>query len=209
MVQEKNIIVLTQTQYCIIGNPIDKKTGLPQYGKQEIRRGEAKFFLQPKEVIIDGIIKNILVINEEEALLVRAKVPYFDKRTKQDYKSGQKWLIKGPIDFIPENEIEVIEKRRAQPLAENEGLYVRDLWDGQVKLVKGPQTYMLKEYEELWDKELPAEVEKLLQLNQSGIDYIPAQDDGKGGLTYQYKQMPNRVKKFLAVTFKAPHNSAV
>jgi hypothetical protein len=59
-------------------------------------------------------------------------------------------------------------------LAENEGLYVRDLWNGQVKLVKGPQTYLLKEYEELWEKELQPEVERLLQLNQSGIDYIPA-----------------------------------
>lgn len=80
--------MLTQNQYCLIRNPIDKKTGLPQFGRQEIRRGEAKFFLQPKEEIQDGVIKNIIVINEEEALLVRAKVPYFDKRTKKDYKSG-------------------------------------------------------------------------------------------------------------------------
>lgn len=68
---------------------------------------------------------------------------------------------------------------------------------------------MLKEYEELWQKDLQAEVEKLLQLNQSGIDYIPAQDDGKGGVMYQYKQVSARTKKYLAVTFKAPHNSAV
>lgn len=87
LIEVKNIMVLTQNQYCIIRNPIDKKTGLPQYGKDEIRRGEAKFFLQPKEAIKDGV-KNIIVVNEEEALLVRAKVPYFDKRTKQDYKSG-------------------------------------------------------------------------------------------------------------------------
>lgn len=105
--------------------------------------------------------------------------------------------------------MDVIEKRKAQPLAENEGLYVRDLWNGQVKLVKGPQTYMLKEFEELWDKDLQPEVEKLLALNQSGFDYIPAQDDGKGGVMYQYKNVSARTKKFLAVTFKAPHNSAV
>jgi major vault protein len=110
LVQEKKIIVLTQNQFCIIKNPICKKTGMPLFGRSEIRRGEAKFFLQPKEELYEGI-KNIMVINEEEALLVRAMVPYFDKRTKKDYKPGQKWLIKGPIDFIPENEIEVIEKR--------------------------------------------------------------------------------------------------
>ena len=55
--------------------------------------------------------------------------------------------------------------RKAQPLAENEGLYVRDLWNGEVKLVKGPQTYMLKEHEELWNKVVSAEVESLLALN--------------------------------------------
>ena len=76
--------------------------------------------------MVDGI-KNILVINEDEALLVRARKPYSDKRTKKNYHAGQKWLIRGPSDFIPENEIEIIEKRKAQPLAENEGLYVRDL----------------------------------------------------------------------------------
>lgn len=68
--------------------------------------------MQPGEELFEGI-KNIVVIHEEEALLVRAIVPYFDKRTKKDYKAGQKWLIKGPIDFIPENEVEVIEKRQA------------------------------------------------------------------------------------------------
>jgi major vault protein len=47
-------------------------------------------------------------------------------------------MVKGPLDFIPDNEVEVVEKRKAQPLAENEGLYVRDLWSGEVKLVRGP-----------------------------------------------------------------------
>lgn len=39
LVQEKRIIVLTMNQYCIIRNPIgkDKK---PQYGVQELRKGE-------------------------------------------------------------------------------------------------------------------------------------------------------------------------
>jgi len=48
------------------------------------------------------------------------------------------------------------------------------LWSGQVKLVKGPQTYLLNEYEELWNKDLAPEVEQLLALNSAGIDYIPS-----------------------------------
>jgi hypothetical protein len=81
LIEENKIIVLSRNQYCIIHNPVDKK-GKPQYGLQDIRKGEAKFFLQPGERMIDGI-RNIMVIHEEEALLLRAKVPYFDKRTNK------------------------------------------------------------------------------------------------------------------------------
>lgn len=66
-------------------------------------------------------------------------------------------------------------------------MYVRDLWNGEVKLVKGPQTYLLKEREELWSKNLSVDVEKLVGLNSSGVDYIPATVDGKGEIEYVYK----------------------
>jgi len=69
---------------------------------------------------------------------LKAKHKYVDARTKTEYPAGSRWMLKGPVDFIPDNEIIVIEKRKAQPLAENEGLYVRDLETGEVKLVKGP-----------------------------------------------------------------------
>jgi len=42
-------------------------------------------------------------------------------------------------------------RRRAIPLDENEGIYVRDIKTGRVRAVTG-QTYMLKENEELWSK---------------------------------------------------------
>lgn len=48
LVQEKKIIVLTLNQYCTIRNPVGKD-GKLEFGKQQIRRGEAKFFLQPGE----------------------------------------------------------------------------------------------------------------------------------------------------------------
>lgn len=52
-------------------------------------------------------------------------------------------MIKGPLDFIPPIEIQIVEKRKAIPLAENEGIYIRDKKSGEVKLVKGPVTYLL------------------------------------------------------------------
>jgi len=72
-------------------------------------------------------------------------------------------------------------------------------------LVKGPATYLLKEQEELWNKLLPIEIENLL----SGVGYIPTQMNEKGQLEYVYKQSVQRPKKYLAVTYKAPHNSAI
>lgn len=44
----------------------------------------------------------------------------------------------------------------------------------------GSQSYLLKEYEQLWEKELPPEIETLLGLNAAGIDYIPATTDPSG-----------------------------
>jgi major vault protein len=88
LVAEKRIIVLTQNQFCIVRNPITKESkGKPEFGKQQVRRGDVRFFLQPGEELYDGI-KNIMVIQEDEALLVRATVPYFDKRTNKAYKAG-------------------------------------------------------------------------------------------------------------------------
>jgi hypothetical protein len=68
---------------------------------------------------------------------------------------------------------------------------------------------LLKEHEELWNKEMLPEIEQLVGLNSSGIDYIPASVGAKGDVEYVYKQVPERKKKYLAVTFKSPHNSAV
>ena len=199
--------MLVQNQYCIIRDPVDAE-GKPQYGKQELRRGEAKFFIQPGEELFEGI-KNIMVVHEDEALLLKAKVDFKDPRSGLKYKAGQTWMLKGPIDYIPESEVQLIEKRQAQPLAENEGLYVRDLRTGEVKLVKGPQTYLLGEHEELWEKILEADVEKLVALNSSGIDYIPASVSASGEYTYNLKDVPQRKNKSVAVCYKAPHNSAI
>jgi major vault protein len=148
-----------------------------------LKRGEDKFFVQPGEVIYDGI-KSVMVVHEDQAILLKAIKQYYDKRTETKYLPGQTWMIQGPLDFIPDKEVEVVEKRQAVPLAENEGLYIRNLKNGEVKLVKGPQTYLLNENEQLWEKILTPQVEELLAQNNSGSDYVPAQQDANGKITY-------------------------
>lgn len=47
-------------------------------------------------------------------------------------KPGDRWLIHGPLEYVPPAEVEVLELRRTIPLAENEGIYVRDIKTGKV-----------------------------------------------------------------------------
>jgi major vault protein len=101
-----------------------------------------------------------------------------------------------------------LERRKAIPLDENEGIYVKDIQTGEVKAVSG-QSYMLGANEVLWNKYFPEEIERLLANSRSGIPYIPPKIDEKGNLSYafapdtNYKRDPTRI-----VTYKAAHNAA-
>ncbi len=41
--------------------------------------------------------------------------------------------IQGPLEYIPPVEVEVVTRRQAIPLHENEGIYVRNIKTGQVR----------------------------------------------------------------------------
>ena len=66
-------------------------------------------------------------------------------------EAGEMWLIKGPREYIPPCEVEMLEIRKAIPLDENEGIYVRNNETGEVFSWKG-STYVLKSSESLWEK---------------------------------------------------------
>ena len=42
-------------------------------------------------------------------------------------------MIRGPVEYVPPVELEVLMKRQAIPLDENEGIYVRDIKTGKVR----------------------------------------------------------------------------
>ncbi len=116
-------------------------------------------------------------------------------------------MIRGPIDLPPAIEYEIVEDRKAIPLSENEGIYVRDLHTGEVSLIRGPCTFLLGEHQSFWEKIMDPEVEKLLRT--SGQGYVPSQLDAKGNLVYNAGQVAIKRDYTRAVTFKAPHNAAV
>lgn len=48
------------------------RDGKPVSGRKELRRGERMFFLQPGEELEGNRVKNVVVLVEDEALLLRA-----------------------------------------------------------------------------------------------------------------------------------------
>jgi len=170
--------VLSNRQFCVVVDPVGKD-GKQNFGRREIRKGECNFFLQPGERLEAGI-QNVFVLGEEQALLLRAREEYKDK--DEVHSPGDRWMIYGPCEYVPPTEIEIVERRSRIPLDENEGIYVRDIKKGSVTSIVG-KSYMLAPNEELWEKDLPDVVEKLL-----GVQ--------------------NRVKSSV-VTYRVPHNSCV
>ena len=54
-----------------------------------------------------------------------------------DRLPGDRWMIRGPLEYVPPVEVEVVTKRKAIPLDENEGIYVRDIKTGRVRSHRG------------------------------------------------------------------------
>lgn len=192
------LIVLTRKQYCVVLNAWDD-AGRQQMGRKELRRGEMSFFLKPGEELESGKVNDVLVLNDDEALLLKANEPFEDdqgvKRTP-----GDRWNIVGPCEYVPPIEVHVLKQYRSIPLDENEGIYVRNIKTGRVEMVVG-QTYLLKPDEELWEKPLPEVVERLL-LQPSGTILRNLESDGPSGRA-------TKRDKTRVVTFRAPHNTAV
>ena len=175
-----DLTVLRSTQYCVITNPYDIKTGKNRYGAKELRKGNCCFFLQPGE-LFDGGIKDIYILQEDQALLLYAN------EAIDDHKPGDRWMLKGPGRYIPPVQVQVLEIRKVIALDKNEGIYVKDIREGRVRTVIG-ESYMLKAHEELFDMELPELVEQIL-----------AKDRNEQGKRIKYKVITNRV----------PYNAAV
>ena len=108
-------------------------------------------------------------------------------------------------EYIPSAQVEVVTRRKAIPLDENEGIYVRHIKTGRVRAVIG-ETYMLTQDEELWQKELPKQVEDLLTRDALAERNIPTQNQTTDKT--QSRSSTKRDKSKL-VTYRVPHNACV
>ena len=122
--------------------------------------------MQPGEELENGI-QDVFVLGDDEGLVLRALEKHIDNSVDPSIgrQPGDKWMLKGPIEYVPPVEIEVLDSRKAIPLHQNEGVYVRNNKNGAVRAVIG-QTYMLGEDEELWEKVMPSMIKALLDKNR-------------------------------------------
>lgn len=194
-----NITTLTNRQYCVILDPVDD-AGKPQLGQKKLVKGEKSFFLMPGERLEKGI-QNVYILGEDEGLILKASETYQDGKVTR--APGDRWMIRGPTEYVPPVEVDVVTKRQAIPLDENEGVYVRDIKTGKVRAVRG-QTFMLNQDEELWSKELPPAVECLLS-NDQVFNQIQNVRYNQEEIFGAYKPQD----KTRMVTFRVPHNAAV
>ncbi|XP_053550670.1 major vault protein [Bombina bombina] len=196
-----DITTLNSRQYCVILDP-QGEDGKPQLGQKKVVKGEKSFFLQPGESLEFGI-QEVFILSEEEGLVLRA-VELLEEQDEDgnevERKPGDRWMIRGPAEYVPPVEVEVVVLRKAIPLDENEGIYVRDIKTGKVRAVVG-HTYMLNQDEELWEKELPFNVEQLLA---SGKD--PVADRSNRQTLVPEGQERDKTR---AVTYRVPHNAAI
>lgn len=199
VIGEVSLTTLDSRQYCVVIDPIDPVSKKPRMGMRELRTGGSSgisFFLSPGEKLESGIQK-VYVLGSEEALLLRAREAFVDEtgETKVNRNPGDRWMIKGPTDYVPPVTVEVVEKRKCFPLDDNEGIYVRDMQSGKIRMITS-QVYMLEPYEELWEKELPAVVEDLIL---RGGDEDPVDN-----------KLPKAKRdKTRVVSYQIPHSAAV
>ena len=217
-VSEVEITTLTSREYCVILNPVNEN-GKPQLGHKKLIKGEQSFFLQPGEDLENGI-QEVYVLGDDEGLVLRALDKHVDNSVDPaiNRKPGDKWMLKGPMEYVPPVEIEVLDSRKAIPLHQNEGIYVRNNKTGAVRAVIG-QTYMLGEDEELWAKSIPPIVKTLLDRNRDTMadrgDYINNQSkiNHRHGVNSQAAKKSTTdiesLESSRVVTFQVSNNSAV
>ncbi|KAM4632593.1 major vault protein [Discoglossus pictus] len=196
-----DITTLNSRQYCVIIDPLGED-GKPQLGQKKVVKGEKSFFLQPGESLEYGI-QDVYILSEEEGLVLRALEVLKEEDedgNEVERKPGDRWMIRGPAEYVPPVEVEVVVRRDSIPLDENEGIYVRDIKTGKVRAIVG-HTYMLTQDEELWEKDLPANVEALLT---SGKDPVADRSNRQS----QVQETGPR-DKTRAVTYRVPHNASI
>jgi major vault protein len=165
LVKIQKKIILVNDEYCIICNPYDQKAKSNLMGTMMLVKGVDSFFLNPGESLKNGKVEKAYILDENEGFLVQA-IESFEDEDNISRNAGDKWIINGPLKFIPGVEIRIIEKRQKIPLDKHEGIYIRNIKTGKLFKHIG-SSYFLSPDEELWEKELSENIERIYLRDQN------------------------------------------
>lgn len=209
-VAEIDMTIVQDREFCIVNNPVEiaeDGTFHQRFGGRKLIVGPSSFFLQPYEALEQGHPHSIYVLKEDEALLLYAENEFKDTEGVVHYP-GEKWLFKGPGEYIPPIDVKILERRAAIPLHENEGIYIRDEKTGEIRAQIG-KTYMLKAHESLWEKELPDEYETLLQKERLGVGFMPSRVEASGNVVYDEVLNTGPRDKTKVISYRIPTGKCV
>ncbi len=145
----KKKIILKEDEYAIILNPYDPKEKRVIYGDRIVIFGPVNFSLHYGEKIFSS--GTIPILNANMGLILECIRDFVNENGDSHY-AGEKWVIKGPIKYIPHKYVNIIKNITEISLAEHSGIYIKNTQTGKIRLEKGSQTIMLNPYEETWKK---------------------------------------------------------
>lgn len=93
-----------------------------RHGDQEIRFSQDPFPLYEGESC--GPVQPLQVVQENTALVLRAKRSFFDNYGKVERRAGEQWLFKGPQTYYPQVEVEVVRTQLAFILKPDQGTVI-------------------------------------------------------------------------------------
>lgn len=165
VVSREKAHILRETEYCVVLNPIDRRTGRIQEGRRRVIPGPDVFFLEPGEEL-EGDIRKKHVLNERQGLKLVALDDFVEPIPggTAARRAGDMWIIRGPQTYVPNEKVQILHEVPVLSLGQGEGLYVRDLRTGKVMLVEGPCQFMPEAHQELHEKRLSPDAEAILGL---------------------------------------------
>ncbi len=77
-------------------------------------------------MVLSILIINLPILNLIVKIYIKQiNVKFMFNYQGTDRNPGDRWMIRGPTEYVPPVEVEVVTKRTAIALDENEGIYVK------------------------------------------------------------------------------------
>jgi len=166
-------LIVKEGQYAIILNPYNAKISDVKHGDREVRVGPAIFSLYPGEELEHNKIRNEYVLIQDTGLRMKALHNFMDGNGKER-KAGDLWNEVGPTHYIP-HKYAIVEKGiKAISLGRDQGIYVKNIRSGSIRLEIGPKVVMLSAQEELHEKEYTERELNALDLYEDEFDATQA-----------------------------------